>query len=221
MTVTDRSGHAGLDALVRARWPSAAPDTVEIPADVEQVVVSPGFRPDHPLVRAALGAGLEVFSEPELAWRLRPAGAAPWLAVTGTNGKTTTVTMLASMLAAAGLRTIATGNIGYPLLSAVLDPDPYDVLAVELSSFQLHWSARLAPAAGALLNLADDHLDWHGGFEPYAAAKTELWRGGGVAVGNADDPRVRDLLATVSGQAVGLHARQPRPRRAGRGRRTC
>jgi UDP-N-acetylmuramoylalanine--D-glutamate ligase len=152
-----------------------------------------------------------VFSEPELAWRLRPAGAAPWLAVTGTNGKTTTVTMLASMLTAAGLRTIATGNIGYPLLSAVLDPDPYDVLAVELSSFQLHWSSRLAPAAGALLNLADDHLDWHGGFEPYAAAKAELWRGGGIAVGNVDDPRVRDLLAKVPGRAIGFTLGSPAP----------
>jgi UDP-N-acetylmuramoylalanine--D-glutamate ligase len=210
VTVTDRPGHPGLDALAE-RGALILPDAAEIPADTAQVVVSPGFRPDHPLVRAALAAGLEVFSEPELAWRLRPAGAAPWLAVTGTNGKTTTVTMLAAMLTAAGLRTVATGNIGYPLLSAVLDPEPYDVLAVELSSFQLHHSVRLAPAAGALLNLADDHLDWHGGFDAYAGAKAALWRGSEVAVGNVDDPRVAALLAGAPGKRVGFTLGAPGP----------
>jgi len=217
VTVTDRAGHAGLDALAE-RGALVLPDAAEIPPDTAQVVVSPGFRPDHPLVLAALAAGLEVFSEPELAWRLRSDGGAPWLAVTGTNGKTTTVTMLAAMLTAAGLRTVATGNIGYPLLSAVLDPDPYDVLAVELSSFQLHWSARLAPAAGALLNLADDHLDWHGGFDAYADAKAALWRGsrdGAVAVGNVDDPRVAALLSAVPGRTVGFTLGAPAPGQLG------
>lgn len=214
VTVTDRAGHAGLDALV-AKGAAALPDAAEPPPGVDELVVSPGFRPDHPLVRAALGSGLEVFSEPELAWRLRPAGGAPWLAVTGTNGKTTTVTMLAAILGAAGLRTLATGNIGYPLLRAVLDPEPYDVLAVELSSFQLHWSRRMAPEAGALLNLADDHLDWHGGFDAYADAKAALWRGSDVAVGNADDPRVAKLLAGVSGRAVGFTLGVPAPGQLG------
>ncbi|GAB4006868.1 UDP-N-acetylmuramoyl-L-alanine--D-glutamate ligase [Glycomyces albus] len=113
---------------------------------VEQVVVSPGFPPDHPLAAAAAERGLETYSEPELAWRLRGPGAARWLAVTGTNGKTTTTTMLAGMLEAGGLRTAALGNIGEPLVHAV--NGPYDVLAVELSSQQLHWSRLLAPTAG-------------------------------------------------------------------------
>ena len=214
VTVTDRPGHAGLAALA-GRGATTVPDAAGPPAGTEEVIVSPGFRPDHPLVLAAQNAGIEVFSEPELAWRLRPAGAAPWLAVTGTNGKTTTVTMLASILSAAGLRTVATGNIGYPLLDAVLDPEPYDVLAVELSSFQLHWSTQLAPEAGALLNLADDHLDWHGGFDAYADAKAALWRGSGVAVGNADDPRVAKLLANAPGRTVGFTLGTPAPGQLG------
>jgi UDP-N-acetylmuramoylalanine--D-glutamate ligase len=164
------------------------------PAGTTDVVTSPGWRPDHPLLVSAHRAGLEVYSEPELAWRMRGPGSAPWLAVTGTNGKTTTVTMLASMLRAAGHRTAAVGNIGTPLLTAALD-DSYDVLAVELSSFQLHWSSTLAPQVGVVLNLADDHLDWHGGFEQYGAAKTAVWRGNAVAVGNADDDRVTALLS--------------------------
>ncbi|CAM3168540.1 UDP-N-acetylmuramoyl-L-alanine--D-glutamate ligase [Stackebrandtia soli] len=159
-------------------------------ASIGDVVVSPGIPPAHPLVTAALAAGHDVYSEPELAWRLRPADSAPWLAVTGTNGKTTTVTMLASILAAAGLRAPALGNIGEPLVDAVTEP--YDVLAVELSSQQLHWSRHLAPQVGALLNLADDHLSWHGGFDAYSDAKTAIWRGGTV-VANADDPRVAVL----------------------------
>ncbi len=211
VTVTDRPGHAGLDRLAAA-GAATLHDADRPPEGTHEVVVSPGFRPDHPLVVAALKQSIDVFSEPELAWRLRPRGAAPWLAITGTNGKTTTVTMLASMLKAAGLRTVATGNIGYPLLQAVLDPDPYDVLAVELSSFQLHWSSRLAPEAGALLNLADDHLDWHGGFDAYAGAKAALWRGGHTAIGNADDERVVKLLP---GNAVTFTLGVPAPGQLG------
>jgi UDP-N-acetylmuramoylalanine--D-glutamate ligase len=96
------------------------------------VVTSPGWRPDQPLLVAAAQAGIPVWGEVELAWRMRQAvGPAPWLTVTGTNGKTTTVNMLASMLRAAGLRATAAGNVGTPILEAVLHPEPYDVIAVE------------------------------------------------------------------------------------------
>ncbi|NUS73831.1 MAG: UDP-N-acetylmuramoyl-L-alanine--D-glutamate ligase [Corynebacteriales bacterium] len=173
-------------------------DPQTVPEGVDALLVSPGWPPSAPLVRDAISRGITVYSEPELAWRLNAAGPRiPWLAVTGTNGKTTTVTMLASILTAAGLRTAPCGNFGYPVLSAVLDDEPYDVLAVELSSFQLHWSRRLAPRAAVVLNLADDHLDWHGGFAAYAEAKYAMWRGvatGSVAIGNADDERVRQAL---------------------------
>jgi UDP-N-acetylmuramoylalanine--D-glutamate ligase len=182
-------------------------------ATTEEVVVSPGFAPTSPIALAAAEAGLPVYSEPELAWRLRGPNAPPWLAVTGTNGKTTTTTMLASILRAAGLRAAALGNIGEPLVDAAVDSTRFDVLAVELSSFQLHWSSELAPQAGALLNLADDHLDWHGGFDAYAQAKVAIWRSaasGGVAVGNLDDPRVAALLSQVDGRRVGVTLNEPK-----------
>jgi len=158
-----------------------------LPEGTGLVVTSPGWQPDAPLLVAAASAGIDVIGDVELAWRLRP-GAQRWLAVTGTNGKTTTVRMLALMLAAAGYRSIAAGNVGTSLMDVVTEPDPYEVVAVELSSFQLHWSSTIAAQAAALLNVAAHHLDWHGSFESYAADKAKIFVPGAVAIGNADDP---------------------------------
>jgi UDP-N-acetylmuramoylalanine--D-glutamate ligase len=123
--------------------------------------------------------------------------------------------MLAAILRAAGRRTAALGNIGEPLVDAAPAGGGYDVLAVELSSFQLHWSRELAPDAGAILNLADDHLDWHGGFAAYAGAKIAIWRsaaaGPGAAVGNVDDPRVAGALAAVPGRRIAVTLGPPPP----------
>jgi UDP-N-acetylmuramoylalanine--D-glutamate ligase len=121
-----------------------------------------------------------------------------WLAVTGTNGKTTTVKMLAAMLAAAGHRTIAAGNVGVPLTAVVTEQEPYPVLAVELSSFQLHWSVTLRPLAAAVLNVAPDHLDWHGGMDAYAAAKGRIYAPGTIAICNADDTCSARLAANAA-----------------------
>jgi UDP-N-acetylmuramoylalanine--D-glutamate ligase len=218
VTVLDRKAGSATGELARAgaRVVIADEPPPGLLDTVSEVVVSPGFPPYHPLVVAAQVAGLEVYSEPELAWRMRGPDAPDWLAVTGTNGKTTTTTMLAAILGAAGLRTAALGNIGEPLVEATA----YDVLAVELSSFQLHWSSRLAPQAGALLNLAADHLEWHGTFEAYARAKEAIWRAatpgaGGLALGNLDDPRVASALARVTGRAVGFTVHRPEPGQLG------
>ncbi len=174
------------------------PDAVSaLPAEpVDLVVTSPGWRPDQPLLLAAADAGVPVWGEVELAWRMRPReGAAPWLTVTGTNGKTTTVQMLTAMLRAAGLRACSAGNVGTPVLEAVLDPQPYDVIAVELSSFQLHWSESVAPRASVCLNVAPDHVDWHGSLDEYARAKGRVYRNTEVAcVYNADDARTLRLV---------------------------
>jgi len=167
------------------------------PLDAELIVTSPGWRPTQPMLVAAAAAGVEVIGEPELAWRLRPAHPAPWVAITGTNGKTTTVGMVEAILQAAGYRAIAAGNVGLPLLDAVLHPASYDAIAVELSSFQLHWSSQLAPEVGAVLNIAEDHLDWHGSMAGYAAAKAAVWRAGGCGVYNADDALVTSLAVTA------------------------
>ncbi|MGE5764892.1 MAG: UDP-N-acetylmuramoyl-L-alanine--D-glutamate ligase [Mycobacterium leprae] len=162
-------------------------DAETLPEATELVVTSPGWRPTAPLFAAAAARGVPVWGEVELAWRLRPPGQ-PWLAVTGTNGKTTTVGMLAAVLTAAGRRAIAAGNVGTPLVTALAAEPPYDVLAVELSSFQLHWSPSVRPFAAAILNVAPDHLDWHGSAAAYAAAKARVFAPGTRAVVNADDP---------------------------------
>jgi UDP-N-acetylmuramoylalanine--D-glutamate ligase len=164
----------------------------EPPPGTDLIVTSPGWRMDLPLFEAARARGIEIIGEVELAWRLRGPEAAPWLAITGTNGKTTTVRMLEAILRAAGHRALAVGNVGVPIVEAVVS-GAYDVLAVELSSYQLAWSGSVRPLAAAVLNLAPDHLDWHGSMESYAAAKASIWSGD-VAVGNADDPAVAALL---------------------------
>jgi UDP-N-acetylmuramoylalanine--D-glutamate ligase len=168
-----------------------------VPPGTRLVVTSPGWRPDAPLLAAARDAGIPVIGDVELAWRLRPVlpgqGRGPggtgqaWLGVTGTNGKTTTVRMLAAMLQAAGLRAAAAGNVGTSAVEAVTEPVPYQVLAVELSSFQLHWSCSLRPLAATVLNLAADHIDWHGDLESYARAKGRIFTPGTIAVCNAED----------------------------------
>lgn len=168
-------------------------------AQVDQVVTSPGLFPGHPLLRAAATRGIEVVSEVELAWRLRVdrssgGGPAPWLAVTGTNGKTTTVGMLASILVADGENAVAVGNVGDPLVLAATDPS-LDVLAVELSSFQLHHTVSMSAQAAAVLNVAPDHIDWHGSLEAYAADKGRVFSRAQVAcVYNAADPVTRRLV---------------------------
>jgi len=170
--------------------------TRELPGGAGLVVTSPGWRPTAPLLVAAAEAGVPVWGEVELAWRLRDAERpAPWLAVTGTNGKTTTVRMLAEMLRASGLRVAAAGNVGDPVVEAVLHPEPHDVIALELSSYQLHWTHSMAARSAALLNVAPDHLDWHGSLEDYAADKGRIYTGVEVAcVYNVEDAETERLV---------------------------
>lgn len=194
-----RSGFAAADALLRvgaqvevidasagpvlrerAQVLDALGAVVRLEADAEYVVTgdllipSPGLPPHHAWI---VGARTPVvWSGEQLAWQLRPGGV-PWLTVTGTNGKTTTVRIVDALLRAGGHRSTAVGNIGTPLVEAVFaDPVP-DVLVVELSSFQLHFTPRIAAHSSALLNIADDHLDWHGSRAAYAAAKARIYRG--------------------------------------------
>jgi UDP-N-acetylmuramoylalanine--D-glutamate ligase len=194
-------------------------DGETLPPGTDLVVTSPGWRPDAPLLAAAAGAGVEIIGEVELAWRLRGPGAAPWLAVTGTDGKTTAVRMLASMLTAAGHKALAVGNVGTPIVSAVHPVDAaasHDVLAVELSSYQLHWSSSLDPYAAALLNIAPDHLDWHGSMEAYAAAKAKIFGPGTIAIYNADDERATATAAAAgAARRVGCTLAPPGPGQLG------
>jgi UDP-N-acetylmuramoylalanine--D-glutamate ligase len=192
--------------------------TAELPDRTDLLVVSPGWRPDHPLLQKASARGVPVWGEVELAWRLRdPDHPAPWLAVTGTNGKTTTVQMLHRILTAAGLRSAAVGNVGRPVVEAVMDPEPHDVLAVELSSFQLHYTRSLACESAAVLNVAEDHLDWYdgtSGMRQYAADKGRIYQNVERAcVYNVADPvterLVRDADVVEGARAIGFTLGMP------------
>ncbi|MGH3361310.1 MAG: UDP-N-acetylmuramoyl-L-alanine--D-glutamate ligase, partial [Nocardioides sp.] len=191
--------------------------TATLPPDVDLVVTSPGWRPDAPLLAQAAACGTPVWGEVELAWRLRdPDHHTPWLAVTGTNGKTTTVQMLDRILRAAGLRSLAVGNVGLPLVEAVMDPEPYDVFAVELSSFQLHYVSSMSAESAAVLNVAEDHVDWHGSMAAYAADKGRIYENVQRAcVYNVADPAterlVREADVVEGARAIGFTLGTPAP----------
>ena len=180
-------------------------------AEFDLVVTSPGLPPTAPVLVAAAAAGIPVWGDVELAWRLDNSGrygpARRWLVVTGTNGKTTTTSMLHAMLVAAGRRALLCGNIGDPVLD-VLD-QPAELLAVELSSFQLHRAPSLRPDAGVVLNVAEDHLDWHGTMDAYARDKARVLDGR-VAVVGLDDPVAAGLLPTAAAPVrVGFRLGEP------------
>jgi UDP-N-acetylmuramoylalanine--D-glutamate ligase len=181
--------------------------------DYVLVVTSPGLPPTAPVLTAAAGAGVPIWGDVELAWRLDNSGRygppRRWLVVTGTNGKTTTTSMLHAMLVAAGRRALLCGNIGDPVLD-VLD-QPAELMAVELSSFQLHWAPSLRPDGGAVLNVAEDHLDWHGSMSAYARDKARVLDGR-VAVVGLDDPVAAGLLSTAAAPVrVGFRLGDPGP----------
>ncbi|MGC7100513.1 UDP-N-acetylmuramoyl-L-alanine--D-glutamate ligase [Amycolatopsis lurida] len=212
VTVTDGNAErlAELDGLGAA----LAPGLTEPPEGTALVVTSPGWRPTAPLLVAAAAAGVEVIGDVELAWRIGQDLPEPpvWLAVTGTNGKTTTVGMLESILRAAGADAVACGNVGYAVLDAVLAG--HRVLAVELSSFQLHWSNSLAPRASVVLNLAEDHIDWHGSMAEYAAAKGKIHQHSATVVHNSLDEwsvRLAAAYAPEHATPVGIGVDTPRP----------
>lgn len=188
-------------------------DAVSRAGEFDLVVTSPGFPPTAPVLAAAAAAGVPIWGDVELAWRLDAAGRygppRRWLVVTGTNGKTTTTSMLYDMLVADGRRAVLCGNIGEPVLDVLARPS--DVLAVEVSSFQLFWAPSLRPEGGVVLNVAEDHLDWHGSFEAYAAAKARAL-GGRVAVVGLDDPAAAALLGeSVAPVRVGFRLGEPAP----------
>jgi len=159
-------------------------DDINLPNDLDLLVLSPGVSPLAPIVAAAQSAGVPVWGELELAWRLRdPETAAPWLAITGTNGKTTTTRMLESILVekfgAENVR--AAGNIGLPMCEVVMDPTPLAAIAVEVGAPQLPFVHSMSPVASVCLNLAQDHIDLFGSFEAYRDAKARVYRNTQIA----------------------------------------
>jgi len=188
------------------------PENVDL-ANFDAVVISPGWRQDHPLVVKVLASNLEILNEIDLAWQIRSevAPGQKWLALTGTNGKTTTVEMTAKILQTAGLKAVACGNVGDTVIEAVDRKDPYEYLVLELSSFQLHWAKQAQFVSAALLNIADDHLDWHGTFDAYADAKFSILDRTEVAVLNADDQEVVTRANRFTGRKVFFSLDTPAP----------
>ncbi|MFL0566761.1 UDP-N-acetylmuramoyl-L-alanine--D-glutamate ligase [Microbacterium sp. 179-I 1D1 NHS] len=231
VTETASEEYARLLPVIGARlWEGAlesVPDEL-IAHRPDVVIASPGFPPHHAVVAWAREAGVAVWGDIELAWRvrdkvLRPDGTpAEWMLITGTNGKTTTTQLTATMLVAGGLRAAPCGNIGVPVLDAVRDPAGFDVLVVEVSSHQLWYlglsdaAGRVSPHASVCLNLAADHLEWHGSFDAYRDAKAVVYRQTRVAcVYNKSDVATREMVEdaeVVEGcRAIGFDLGVPGP----------
>jgi UDP-N-acetylmuramoylalanine--D-glutamate ligase len=177
--------------------------------DADLAVISPGIPPTSPIAQALRREAIETIGEIELAWRL---ARCEFLAVTGTNGKTTTTTLLAAMLQEAGVPSVAAGNIGLPLIEAVFAVPEGGAIAVEASSFQLATISRFRPKVAVLLNVAEDHTDWHGTFFDYAAAKARIvenQEGGDSFVFNAEDPRAVDVAQAARSRLRPFSARRP------------
>ncbi|HEX2164123.1 MAG TPA: UDP-N-acetylmuramoyl-L-alanine--D-glutamate ligase, partial [Thermoanaerobaculia bacterium] len=192
-----RPEELALDLPAGARFEAWSEDELAgrgLPGDVEAVVLSPGVPPERPLLAEARRRGLPVVAEIELAFPLLDG---PVVAITGSNGKSTTTALAGALLAAAGRQVEVCGNIG-TALSAVVDGPPGRTFVVETSSFQLEAIERFRPRAAAYLNLAPDHLDRYASLDEYAAAKERLFanqQADDVAVLNADDPRTAGVAA--------------------------
>ena len=164
------------------------PSTVDI-SQFDSFLVSPGWREDHPLVVAARAGKVSIINEIDLAWSLKKP-AQKWIGLTGTNGKTSTVELTAHMVRAGGFSALACGNVGTTVIEAVESAENYQYLVLELSSFQLHWLEDANFVSSAILNIAHDHIDWHGSFDNYAADKISLLEKSNTAILNADDSEV-------------------------------
>ena len=181
--------------------------------DFDALLVSPGWREDHPLILLARREGKAILNEIDLAWALKNEinPGQKWLALTGTNGKTTTVEMVAHIFATAKINGIACGNVGKTVIESVLAPEKYEVLILELSSFQLHWLEDAQFTAAAILNIADDHLDWHGSFDAYAQDKISILDRCATGILNAGDGEVVTRTAHWLGRKIFYSLDTPAP----------
>lgn len=209
MGVAARAGGLRARGVEIVGAPSGA-DLSRLVAGSCAVVPSPGVPESHPVYGLAEAAGVPVLSEIELAGAAARRRGLPLVAVTGTNGKTTVTTLIAEMLAAAGIRAVAAGNIGRPLIDAV--HDDVGVAVAEVSSFQLRFTRDFRPRVAVFLNVASDHLDWHPSFEAYLSAKTRIFAnqaGDDLLVYNLDDPAVAEAARAAPARTVGFHRGQP------------
>jgi UDP-N-acetylmuramoylalanine--D-glutamate ligase len=199
--------------VVQDRFAEFSPDLL---------ITSPGIKPDNALISHSRTAGIAVWTDIDLGWRIRDkAGiATQWICITGTNGKTTVTQLVEKMLLSAGIKAAACGNIGIPILDVIRDPANFDVLVVELSSFQLEYINNIEPLASVVLNIAEDHLDWHGDMNQYGLTKGKIYNNTRVCcVYNVGDKTTSDLMQSAlnsdSAQAVGFTVNTPAPNEIG------
>lgn len=188
----------------------------------ELVIVSPGIKPENQILAEAISMGAKIWTDIDLAWRVRDkhGKASQWICITGTNGKTTVTQLVEAILHSAGIKAAACGNIGVPILDVVRDPAAYELLVVELSSFQLHYLDHIEPLVSTVLNIADDHLDWHGSLEAYSQAKAKIYNNTSICcLYNSGDAVTEKLVAQSTGtenaQAVGFTVNTPAPNEIG------
>jgi len=201
------------DVVTEVTGFSVSPTNQFSVSEFDALVVSPGWKSDHKLIADAEKSGVQLWNEVDLAWQLR-AELVPnqrWIALTGTNGKTTTVEMAAAMLREGGISAVACGNVGTTVIESVESPEKYEVLVLELSSFQLHWIREATFEAAAILNIAQDHLDWHGGFDQYAAAKIAILDRANTGILNGEDHEVVSRLTHWQGRKVFFSLDTPGP----------
>jgi UDP-N-acetylmuramoylalanine--D-glutamate ligase len=182
-------------------------------SDCDYLLISPGWKESHPLIAQAMKSDVQILNEIDLAWEIcqeRSPGQ-KWIALTGTNGKTTTVEMTAAALRAGGLHAVACGNVGKTVIECVDSNENFDALVLELSSFQLHWLKQAEFLSCAILNIADDHTDWHGTFDLYARAKISILDRSLTAILNGDDKEVVGRTSHWNGRKVFYSLDTPKP----------
>jgi len=172
--------------------------------DYDLAIVSPGWKPTHPLVEALNKANIRITNEIDLAWHFKKLHKPEqkWVAITGTNGKTTTTELTAAMLKASGISATACGNVGTTVIETVWSDKNSDVLVLELSSFQIHWMQDPEFSVVAILNIADDHTDWHGSFEEYTKAKIKLLEHTDIGIINGQDQHLVQSISAWTGRKI-------------------
>lgn len=185
--------------------------------DYDFAIVSPGWKPEHPLIQALIKRNIKITNEIDLAWHFRNLHAPNqrWVAITGTNGKTTTTELTAAMLNASGISAAACGNVGTTVIETVWNDAKFEVLVLELSSFQIHWMEDPEFSAVAILNIADDHTDWHGSFEEYTKAKIKLLTHSDIGIINGQDSHLVQAVSSWSGRKIYFSLDTPAPGQLG------
>lgn len=206
VTVTDEKPSdqwgAGFELIAKEKWLEIGNYNAEILDDAEMIIPSPGVPPYNDLLVAALRAKIPVISEIELAYRFLKV---PVIAVTGTNGKTTTTTLLGEILKNSGKKIFVGGNIGTPLIEYVEGSQKEDFVVAEISSFQLQWIEKFCPFIAMLLNVTSDHFNYHGSFAEYLRVKTRVFANQGksdFAILNAEDPAQEGIEKKIRSKII-------------------